>query len=140
MSLSPIQRPSNARLAPPGDRNEEPRDRPPLSASDQAVLAVVVLVALVAMAACWLASGGLSGGVVDIDSAGPLDGAFQTDINSADWTELMQLPDVGETLARRIVAARKAWGRFTSHDDLDRVPGIGPKTLERIRPYLQPIK
>lgn len=92
------------------------------------------------MASSWLASGGLGGGLVDIDAAAPQEAAFKTDINSADWTELMQLPEIGEALARRIVESRAKDGRFTSHNDLDRVRGIGPKTLERIRPFLRPIE
>ena len=38
--------------------------------------------------------------------------------------------------ARAIVAAREAAGSLASLDDLLRVPGIGPRTLERLRPYL----
>jgi competence protein ComEA len=114
--------------------------RPTLTRSDQSALALVALLALTFMSANWLASGALNGGLVDIDSAEPLHATFQTDINSADWTELMQLPDIGESLAKRIVESRERQGRFTSHDDLDRVRGIGPKTLDRIRPYLRPLE
>lgn len=49
------------------------------------------------------------------------------------------LPGLGETLAKRIVASRESEGPFRDHDDLRRVRGIGPRTLERIRPYLLPI-
>lgn len=55
------------------------------------------------------------------------------------WPELAQLPQIGETLARRIVESREADGPFLDHDDLLRVRGIGPKTLEGIRPYLLPM-
>jgi competence protein ComEA len=78
--------------------------------------------------------------MVDIDAAEPLQATFQTDINSADWTELMQLPEIGEALAKGIVQSREQDGPFNSHEDLDRVRGIGPKTLERIRPYLRPVE
>jgi competence protein ComEA len=109
------------------------------TAGDQRVIAVLVSLALVVMATSWLTSGGLSGGLVDIDTAEPLHATFQCDVNSADWIELMQLPEIGESLARRIVESRERDGPFRSLGDLDRVPGIGPKTLEKIRPYLQPI-
>ena len=62
---------------------------------------------------------------------------FQLDINRATWVEWMQLEDIGETLARRIVDDREEHGPFRSIDDLNRVSGIGPKTLEAIRPHLR---
>jgi competence protein ComEA len=119
----------------------EPENRRPLFTSgDQAAVALFALLALAWMSASWLARGGLSGGMVDIDTAEPLPATFQIDINSAAWTELMQLPEIGEALAKGIVESREQDGPFTSHDDLDRVRGIGPKTLERIRPYLRPVE
>ena len=53
------------------------------------------------------------------------------------WPELTQLPGIGETLARRIVESRRQAGPFADHEDIRRVRGIGPRTLERISPYLQ---
>jgi competence protein ComEA len=64
---------------------------------------------------------------------------FQVDVNAADEVELKQLPGVGKALARRIVENRRTLGPFRSVEDLCRVPGIGPKTLEKLRPYLQPV-
>ena len=77
--------------------------------------------------------------MTEIDQAEPLTARFEVDINAADWPELIQLPGVGQTLAQRIVESRQAAGPFTDHDDLRRVRGIGPKTLEQIRPYLRPM-
>ena len=51
----------------------------------------------------------------------------------------MMLPGVGETIAKRMVTSRESEGRFTCHEDLLRVSGIGPRTLQRIRPFLLPI-
>jgi competence protein ComEA len=96
--------------------------------------------ALVSMAASWITAGGPGGGVVNIDAVEPLPTTFQIDLNSAEWTELMQLPEIGEALAKRIVESRQLDGPFTSHNDLDRVRGIGPKTLEGIRPFLRPME
>jgi competence protein ComEA len=62
---------------------------------------------------------------------------FQVDVNSATWVEWMQLPEIGETLARQIVADREARGPFFSPEDVARVRGIGPATMENIRPYLK---
>ena len=57
----------------------------------------------------------------------------------SDWPELSQLPGIGEALARRIVESREADGPFADHQQLRRVRGIGPRTLERSTPYLRPV-
>ncbi|MBX3444536.1 MAG: helix-hairpin-helix domain-containing protein [Planctomyces sp.] len=62
---------------------------------------------------------------------------YQVDINSATWVEWMQLDGIGEALARRIVEDREANGVFASIEDVARVRGIGPATLDRIRPHLR---
>ena len=55
------------------------------------------------------------------------------DINSADEAKLDLLPGIGPALASRIVADRDEHGRFESVDDLQRVSGIGPKTVEKLQ-------
>jgi len=100
---------------------------------------MLVAVALVAMVGWWMSQGGWQGRLIEIDRAEPLTFQFTVDINEADWPELLQLPGVGEIMAQRIVESRKTAGPFADHDDLRRVRGIGPKTLERLRPYLQPM-
>lgn len=57
-------------------------------------------------------------------------------INSAGVSELQQLPGIGPALAQRIVETRKG-GRFTSADDLLRVPGIGKAKLAKLRNYVE---
>ena len=57
------------------------------------------------------------------------------DVNSADVAQLIRIPGVGPVTAQSILAAR-ADRPFLSIDDLDRVRGIGPKTLDKIRPYV----
>lgn len=59
-------------------------------------------------------------------------GGLKLDPNTAARDELLQLPGVGEIIANRIIEGRP----FASVDELDRVPGIGAATLERLRPYL----
>jgi competence protein ComEA len=54
------------------------------------------------------------------------------DVNAASEAELQRLPKVGPVLARAIVTARP----FKSVDDLDRVKGIGAKTLDALRPFV----
>lgn len=53
--------------------------------------------------------------------------------NTAARDELMLLPGVGEVTANRIIQARP----FQKPEDLLNVEGIGPKTLERIKPFLE---
>lgn len=91
------------------------------------------------MAVWWVAGGGPSGRLINIDRARPLDYQFTVDVNAADWPELIQLPEIGEVLARRIVQHRAANGPFATPEDLLEVRGIGGKTLERIRDYLRPL-
>lgn len=62
---------------------------------------------------------------------------YRLDINRAPWMEWLQLEGIGETLARRIVDDRERNGPFRSVEDLQRVKGIGPKILERMRPWLE---
>jgi len=111
-----------------------------LRRADQAAVAVLVLLGLAATVAWWVRYGGLRGRMVELEGAEPQVARFEVDINSADWPELVQLPAIGEKLAKRIVASRQKDGPFLDHKDLRRVRGIGPKTLEAIRPYLRPMK
>lgn len=102
-------------------------------------LLVLTSCCLMLMAGYWFYLGGHRGELIEINRADPLTAKYEVDINRADWPEMVQLPGLGETLARRIISDRKEHGPFRDIDDLDRVDGIGLRTLERIRPYLIPI-
>ncbi len=57
-------------------------------------------------------------------------------INKATPSELERLPGIGPKLAARIIAFREQHGRLNAPEDLLGVSGIGPKSLEKLRPYL----
>lgn len=62
--------------------------------------------------------------------------AGRLNINTATVDQIQSLPGIGPALAGRIMAYRAAHGPFTSLADLDKVEGIGPKTLERLAPLI----
>jgi len=90
-------------------------------------------------AALWLLAlvpqpGGLPDVTPRIPASGPerlLFGAT-LDLNRAEAASLEALPGIGPTRAAAIVAARCERG-FARVGDLRRVPGIGARTLERVR-------
>jgi competence protein ComEA len=63
--------------------------------------------------------------------------AYRIDLNEADRAELLQLPGVGENLAARIQDYRLQHGDFRSVDELVGVRGVGPTTLDRLRPWVR---
>ncbi len=110
-----------------------------LRRSDQAVVAALVAAALFATGLQVARYGVRRERLIEIDRAPRQTAAFVVDVNEADWPELTQIPGIGETLARRIVESRGQQGAFLQLNDLRRVQGIGPATLERMRPFLMPI-
>jgi competence protein ComEA len=58
------------------------------------------------------------------------------DINTAGVDELEILPGIGPKKAKAIVEYRERHGRFQNLHRLTAVKGIGEKTLERIAPYV----
>jgi competence protein ComEA len=56
-------------------------------------------------------------------------------LSRAPADSLVLLPGIGPVLASRIIAARHGRGSFTSWDDVLRVRGIGPRTLQRVQAF-----
>lgn len=63
--------------------------------------------------------------------------AHSVSLNRANVQELSSLPGIGEATAKRIIADRRAHGRFKKVEDLCRVKGIGKKKLASIKRYLR---
>ncbi|NHZ84550.1 MAG: hypothetical protein GWP19_01545 [Planctomycetia bacterium] len=57
-------------------------------------------------------------------------------INSASKEDFIKLPYIGEVKAERIIQLRNEMGTFTSIKDLEKVKGIGSKTLTRLEPFI----
>jgi competence protein ComEA len=57
-------------------------------------------------------------------------------INTAEKQNLVKLPKIGTVTAERIIRFRDDYGPFKSFDDLLKVKGIGPKTLEKLKPQI----
>ena len=57
-------------------------------------------------------------------------------INTASAEELQTLPNIGVQMAQRIVDHRTQYGKFASVDALQNVKGIGAKTLEKLKPFV----
>lgn len=62
------------------------------------------------------------------------DGDDRVSLNLADAADLERLPGIGPALAARIVAGRP----FRGVDELEAVRGIGPATMDRLRPLVAP--
>ncbi|WP_336250709.1 ComEA family DNA-binding protein [Stomatohabitans albus] len=77
-------------------------------------------------------------GPVSGTAKGNPDGQGRISINTASQEELEALPGVGPKTAEAIVGYRQEHGPFTAVDHLEAVPGIGRKTVDRLRDYLRP--
>ena len=58
------------------------------------------------------------------------------DLNTASAAALQSIPGIGPSRAAAIIDERTARGRFSSIEDLQRVSGIGPATVDQIRPFV----
>jgi len=54
-------------------------------------------------------------------------------LNTATLEELESLPGIGQELGKRILSYREKKGSFSTIDELKKVRGIGPKTLEKLK-------
>ena len=107
-----------------------------LNRSDQFFVGIAAILALGLMSFQWVQLSGWGMQPIEIEQIPPRQYDYRIDINSAEWIEWIQMPGIGETLATRIIEDREQNGPFESIDDLQRVKGIGPKTIEKLRPWV----
>ncbi|WP_404474041.1 ComEA family DNA-binding protein [Vreelandella venusta] len=69
---------------------------------------------------------GLSGAVL-AQTVAPIN------VNTADEELLAELPGIGPSRAAAIIEERETNGAFEQADDLTRINGIGPATVDRMR-------
>lgn len=69
------------------------------------------------------------------DAGSDAEGQGLVNINTANATQLTQLPGVGPAIAQKIIDYRTANGPFASVDDLTKVPGIGAAKLAQIKSH-----
>ena len=107
-----------------------------LTNRDQWLVVIVSVVVVILLAVKWQNLRYIDRSEI-IVQRGSEDIGYQIDLNSATWVELTQLRGVGPVTAKLIVSDREEVGPFSSIDDLQRVKGIGPKTVEKNRRWLR---
>ena len=96
---------------------------------NKSVIALIVAALGLGSAGAWLSRGGHDSKA----SATQVQGTLRVNINTSTLTELESIPGIGEVRAKHIVAGRP----YASVDELVKVSGIGPKSLEDLRPYVK---
>ncbi|MFC5713457.1 helix-hairpin-helix domain-containing protein [Thalassorhabdus alkalitolerans] len=66
------------------------------------------------------------------DNSGPT----KIRVNYADAMELEAIPGIGPAKAQAIITYREDHGRFSEINDLEKVGGIGPKSIEQMKEYI----
>lgn len=72
--------------------------------------------------------------VKEVDTGSPTNVVYPININTANEATLQLLPGIGPAYAKRMVDYRTKNGGFNSVDEITNIKGIGPKTLEKLRP------
>jgi competence protein ComEA len=107
-----------------------------LTNRDQLLVVIVSVVVVILLAVKWQKLRYVDRSELIVQRSSE-DIGYQIELNSATWVELTQLLGVGPVTAKRIVSDREEFGPFSSIDDLQRVKGVGPKTVEKNRRWLR---
>lgn len=108
-----------------------------MSSADVVICGLLIAALLGVTGLRWVGAGRSGGEGVRVETVVQADLTYQIDVNRASWGEFTLLEGIGPSLARKIVEDREQYGAFRRVEDLDRVPGIGEKTLGRIRKHLR---
>lgn len=73
---------------------------------------------------------------VDAAALAEITAPEKINVNAAGAEDLCALPGIGPVYAGRIVEYRDAHGPFEKPEGLAAVKGIGPKTVDKLRPYI----
>jgi len=103
---------------------------------DRRVIRVLMILLLLSLIVEWIIVANRRPDPLLLERGFEFQTQFQVDVNDSTWVDWLQLEGIGPSLAHRIVADRRLNGPFSSIEDVGRVPGIGPETVERIRPWL----
>lgn len=71
-----------------------------------------------------------------VDFGSPTNVMYPININTADEATLQLLPGIGPAYSKLIVDYRTENGGFSSVEEITNIRGIGPKTLEKLRPIV----
>lgn len=103
---------------------------------DRRVMTVLMSVLLLWLTVEWIVAATRRPDPLLLQRGPEFQAHFRVDVNDSKWVDWMQLEGIGPSLAQRIVADRNLNGPFSSIEDVGRVPGIGPASLARMRPWL----
>lgn len=107
-------------------RQRNPRGR--RSVDSAKILTITAAVIVVVSAAIWLVRDAR-----DLrDSFRPAEGSLVVNVNTAVTEELISIPGIGSARAAQIIAGRP----YATVDELAKIAGIGPETLESLRPFV----
>lgn len=70
------------------------------------------------------------------ESTKPSKAKTKTNINTATMAQLTDLPGIGDSKAKAIIAYREQGKGFKSLDELMKVKGIGPKIYENLKEFI----
>ena len=107
--------------------------------SEQNFLVMFLVIALIGVALWGQRHSTQVDQPIDIDRRSAQAATFQVDLNRATWMEISNLPGIGDQLAHEIVAYRRRVGGFADNESIQLVSGIGPRTYQRIAPFLTTI-
>lgn len=76
------------------------------------------------------------GSIIQTSEAAYKENLFPLNINTASQKDLTFLPTVGPGRADLIIQHREKKGHFKKLEDLERIKGIGPATIEKLKPFV----